>query len=175
VDGRSDGRGRTRPRGFQTRCLVFLALAVVVGALLYPFVGDIPRNDWNLWRLSRNLAHAPHPPNTQRLAARRRTGLLIGNGNHCDFFAGELRRFDGDRERLRAFYRNSTIANPVDGNRSSLEVAFFKDGTLPEYTAPYGLEQVMSWGGTSAESSRYYVVYVFESYDDDRFCDIRCH
>jgi hypothetical protein len=150
---------------------VGVSAGLALGFFFCPCLGDACRNDWNCWRLAREVSGIPHPPGTSALAARREVGLF-GNGNHCDFFAGELRRFEGGREEIERFYRSVTVQNPVSGERVGVRVAFFREGYADDQGLPGDHYKLVTWG-VHGGFGGYYVVFVFDpGYNPG--CDLRC-
>ena len=109
---------------------ILIALTAVVAAVVtcttvpvLPMGWDIVGDNLRLESYSAAFRRVDHPTGSVRVDAQRRIGLLTGNGNHCDFFVGEVRRFDGDREDLRSFYGSQTVRGV-----GSLRLAFVDDG-----------------------------------------------
>lgn len=153
-------------------------VASVLGllGLLYgcPLTREPLRNDWLLWRFRSAFAEMPHPAETTEIGLGSDVGLLMGNGNHCDFFVGVARCFNGDRGSIRRFYKKAVVRNPIDGNAEPVQLAFFTGGSLPGESVPYDFSRIESWGRRADKSSTVYVVYVFPSGYEPGW-DFRCH
>ena len=81
--------------------LLVVLVPVVLGLLcLAPCVP----NDVHLLTIERQYRSIPHPADSRALQYEADLGLLEGNGNHCDYFVGELRATRLSRAQLARFY-----------------------------------------------------------------------
>lgn len=151
---------------------ILLGVVVLVALVLVPFLGDAFRNDWNLWRLALAVQAIRHPPGTGPVAARREVALW-GNGNHCDFFAGELRLVTTTRQEVERFYRDTQVTILVSGERVAVQLAFFDKGSATDEGLPGDYQSLAMWGVRNPLGS-YYAVFVLDpGYPPG--CDLRCH
>jgi hypothetical protein len=158
-----------------SRNLPLIALPLgLAGLLLLLFLAGIPQHEWRAWKLSEALATVPHPADTSLVVARRKVGLLVGNGNHCDFFAGELRSFTGTREQLQAFYTGKEVPSPLGSYPEEVRIAFFDSGKERPVDLPYDFAEPEKWGAPRSQADQFYVVYLFNG-GHDTGMDIRCH
>ena len=107
------------------------ASATLVACCLAWFLGL--SNDWTLWQNGGALQSLSHPTGTMRLGMARKVGLLAGNGNHCDFFSGEVRSFAGTHlsaHQIRAFYGKQAVWHFVAQKQERTSVATIENGAL---------------------------------------------
>jgi hypothetical protein len=155
-----------------------LILTIVLAGLLLalwfiPFTGDAVRNSLHLWQLERQLKSLQQPSGTARVAFRSDVGLLVGNGNHCDFFVGELRSYSGPRAAIEQHYRDLRVFNPVTQKNETIDVIFVDDWKIPGAHLPDEFDQISGWGVEQSEGSPHmYSIYVFRSYEAN--WDFRC-
>lgn len=114
-----------------------------------------------------------HPLDTSHISFRSKVGLLAGNGNHCDYFVGEMRRFAGERQVIIDFYEGQEVGG------EPLFVEFVENGEFPRETSlwslPGGLNNPHNWlDSPSVSLENVYVVYML-IVGDDAGLDIRCH
>ena len=141
------------------RWLSFSAGLGVFAAFAGVFIlccGAVPLNQLKLWRLWRAYAEVPHPPDSTALQTYAQVGLLDGNGNHCDFIAGEQRRSGLSAGELVAFYAPWP------------ELELYIPGVEGSQLASSVVLDTPDWPAGS------YAVYRFEWGHSDDF-DIRCH
>ena len=158
------------------RLLIALALLLTVGlADLFSGFSDTLSNNLNLWRLERSFAAIRHPPATEPIRSEGRVGLLSGNGNHCDYFVGELRAFQGAFSALSDAYSGARVFDPVAGRAMPLEVSEVNGDEISAAAVPIDLESVSAWtwGGRTPSGSRLYLVSYFANYEANG--DWSCH
>jgi len=152
-------------------CIVLCLVACVI--VLAPVIGDTMAHDRKLRRYQAALNEAQHPDDTSLIRAEKRVGLYAGNGNHCDYFVGELRRYAGSRQEIEAFYAGVSIEE-----YGLVELLFVEDGRFPEQarqTLPPKLDELAEWSASAAElQADVYLVYVLVPGFDAGY-DIRCH
>lgn len=139
----------------------WLGLSAGLGALgvlmllLVLCCGAAPLNQLTLWKLWWAYEALPHPPDSTALRTYFAVGLLEGNGNHCDFIAGEQRRSALSAEELRAFYAD-----------------------FPElhlyFPAPIASDDAYVSYVTASWPEGSYAVYLFDWGTNDDF-DVRCY
>jgi len=155
------------------RVLLALGFAVIFCSfvLVSPLIVDRIRHDLKLAGMALAWRRISHPPGTTPIADERRVGLLWGNGNHCDYFVGELRTYKGGREAILQHYDGKT----VDGGY--VRVVFVEDGEFGEmdrWAMPYGLRTLSDWGSTLPDDASLYIAFASDILDDPGF-DFRCH
>jgi len=156
-------------------CLV--SMAVVLGTLGpcgYAIVRDTVINNRHLSRMARAMQALKHPDGTARIRFESRVGLLVGCGNHNDFFVGELRTYSGDRERITEFYKGVAIHNPVGKFDQQVELVFPEpDGEFKAWL-PDCFDRLAAWRISPQERGGHvYLVFVFSSFPPDM--DLRGH
>ena len=162
----------------QSRSLHVLLVQIGIGAAIFWAVfGATLRHSWDLHRLNRALNVTAHPTNSRLISRGQQIGLLIGNGDHCDFFVGELRSFQGTRAGIQQFYTQAKIWNPLNNTRQPLEILFLQNGKFPalkqEYL-PSDFSSVAHWSKAPLNTKQnYYLLYFFDVGYDAAF-DIRC-
>lgn len=154
-------------------CLAVLAVPLIVVLWFYVFA-----HDWNLWKLDRSFRLINHPTGTMCVVHKRELGLLIGNGNHCDYFVGELRTYSVSKPKVSQFYERMTVLNPVSGKKEGLEVAFIDNGEVrgykyPEFEVPDPIVEMARSLKQKHDKNRYYIVYILDA-GHDVGLDIRC-
>ena len=161
-------------RRWKKPVILAIVLADLVLAVWFiPFTGDAVRNSLHLWQLEKQLKSLQHPSGTARVTFRSDIGLLVGNGNHCDFFVGELRSYSGTRTAIEQHYRDLRVFNPVTQTSESIEIIFVVDWKIPDMWLPDEFGQISGWGLEDSEGSPHmYIIYVFRSYEAN--WDLRC-
>jgi len=157
------------------RTVVILPLLAIT-LLLGPCVRDSFSNSWKLRKIQKALRDIPVPPNTQRLASNSAVGLLVGNGNHCDFFAGEMFRSKLSADTILQHYTNRLFLNPVTGYKEEIDVQVLSHPThLSSLWLPDSFTEPTDWGISTDTFSQgtIYLVKVMRSYDAN--LDPRCH
>jgi len=125
---------------------------------------DSLKNDWKQNGLVTNFRSIKHPHGTIMVAEREAMGLF-GNGNHCDFFVGQIRTYTGTNKDLKLAY--SALADP-------LQIRFIDDPEMKIFEGiPFG--NLADWGIdiTFLETHKIYVVWDFMNLPPNG--DIRCH
>jgi hypothetical protein len=87
-----------------------LAVWGLVGLITYA----MPINSLRLRWMERTMERVSHPADSELLARFSDLGILDGNGDHCDFMAGHLRRSPLTREALREHYRSDAPQTRVE-------------------------------------------------------------
>ncbi len=132
---------------------------------------DVRTNDRELARLEDKIRELPQPAGTTAVAVRKQVGLLTGNGNHCDFFVGELRSFVGSAEKVQAHYAGQTL-----GDRTKIETIFVSGGEFVETDRSYLPEEFRNLADWTerADQGGLYVVFIL---DIGQYAGIdpRCH
>lgn len=169
-----------QPSAHRTRRARALGLVLLVLTLVGCFLctlllfGDAVSHDLTLRAHEAEFKAMAHPPDTTLVARKSRVGLLAGNGNHCDYFVGELRTYSGPQEAISAFYDGYRPA----GELAWLGIFFFEDGVLPEeayWDLPQGLDSLSGWSRRLAHSREdYYIVCTVDVGYPPGF-DLRCH
>ena len=146
------------------------AFALGVLALV---TGPALQHEYYLYRLGDRFDHLEHPANTRQVHEVRRVGLLVGNGNHCDYLVGDARAATESWEDVVSYYVLAQQRFELE-----FEVKEFRDGVpqreLVGFTLPHGFRGLEDWGVDDVPSGEWvYVVYVVVS--GDAGYDPRCH
>ncbi|HNT78768.1 MAG TPA: hypothetical protein PKH77_27490 [Anaerolineae bacterium] len=138
-------------------------------------------------RFVHNFEQIPHPANSELVVSRADTGLLVGNSNHCDFFAGQIRWSMLTQQEIEDFYRGQTI--PLARNRGlwdedktavDIYTIFIEEEqiTYPLVGGlPTSLETASDWDIDLADYPEgiLYVVYAFDVGYEPGPWDLHCH
>lgn len=99
-----------------------------------------------------------HPYGTEHLSGQATMGEFAGSEQGCDFFVGEARRFDGNKEIILANYSRQTITS------RPLQVVFLESGQIPaaeRKSLPEPLNDLASWELPSGVAQQpVYLVYL---------------
>jgi hypothetical protein len=154
--------------------LLFLLTCLPVVTLVVFVLGDVWGNSAALRRFQSQFATVSHPTNTRLITGRACVGLLVGNGNHCDFFVGELRAFSGDWDHVEKGYMGQAIVSPIDEKRVPVRALRVSDAFGGQERLPRDLETLEGWkADVQGDVEKLYIVYVFPSYCAKM--DPRCH
>ena len=145
-----------------------LAFTYIFVVIIFPFARDSISNNIKLKNMETALSRIEHPVGTSLISTRGAVGVLWGNSNHCDFYVGEMRQFDGDRQKVLDFYHSPDI-----------NIAFIENKIMPDgfttFDVPYELNTFADWGISPADlPANLYLVYTFDGLYDPGM-DFRCH
>ncbi|MBL8913016.1 MAG: hypothetical protein JNM17_20140 [Archangium sp.] len=132
-------------------------LLALVGLCIAPCVP----HQLKLSQHERKYRAIQHPP-SRALAYEADVGLLEGNGNHCDYFAGELRATKLTFDEVRAAYRGSADIDEADPTTPPSYVSSPRDRLLAFATR-----------AQRAAGERLYVVSIYDQ--EEPGFDMRCH
>ena len=154
------------------------SLAGVLLPALYCNVADTIRHNRKLERMKEAFSSLRHPAGTARITLKKKVGLLSGNGNHCDYFVGELRSYSGDTNAVGEWYKGLKVKGP-DGSLYGLDVLFLKDGDFTDPDAgwrlPYCCDEPSEWGyETESWRKDFYIVFCFLGGFEESGGDWRC-
>src|SRR5262245_32786829 len=111
-------------------------LGVIGAGLLTLAYGGCLQHDVRLWRMRWRFTAVAHPPGSTRLDSASALGLLSGNGNHCDYFVGELRSSKLPGRTIEAFYAGQRLPAGADNLPEALDLHFLPEedrhGYLPD-------------------------------------------
>ena len=152
--------------------IIPLIILIVLGFFMFPIVADTAVNSKNLRLFKKRIEALSHPDHSQAVTTHGKVGLLIGNGNHCDFFVGHVRSFDGNKAIILKHYKDLTFLNPVTKNHEKYDILFFEDDKTPNSDLPYEFDSLDAWQVREHDLKKLYVVSIFRSYDAN--WDFRC-
>ncbi len=180
-------------RSKQKRFLLLtgIALSPVAGILLCCaslWITAIP-SIFTFQKFINNFERISHPEQSELIASKEGTGLLVGNSNHCDFFAGQIRWAMLTPQEIEDFYIGQTIpfakAGPEPGRRIGrtavdIHTLIIKEEAITEAfigRLPRSLRTVSGWGIDLAEypEGTLYVVYAFDIGYEPGPLDFHCH
>ena len=144
-----------------------LAYTVVYVVFIVPFAWFSISNDIKLKKMDIQLSQIKHPVGTSLISTRGAIGVLWGNSDHCDFYVGEMRQFDSNRQKVLDFYHDPDI-----------NIAFIENKTMPDgfttFDVPHELNTFADWGISTADvPENLYLVYIFDGFGDVGL-DFRC-
>ncbi len=162
----------SRRRKRVTRFLKILIFTAVV----WFFLGDVISNQLNYSLLCYRLSRVARDTNCQVLSQRSAFGLLVGNSNHCDYFAGLLLKSPGPPAEILRKHGNYTILNPKTNELEEVEILILDaPEKLQDVWLPDDYARLQSWGTTehTLDEGTIFILYVMRSYEPN--CDPRCH
>ena len=134
-------------------CILTLAGPLLIKPAFNTNIGEIELN-----RYENAFQDLQHPAGTTSLSLRSTLGVLTDAVQGCDFFVGEIRQYDGDREAISTFYTDQSVSG------SPIQVTFLEQGQLPgEVSAflPESLNTLAGWDLPSGiEDQPMYLVYL---------------
>jgi hypothetical protein len=155
----------------QSVAIFFLVLLVffclISGWIVFPFVRDVMVHDQVLRNLETSLHQVKHPANTTFVRDFKSIGVLSGNGDHCDYVAGELRSYSGDEHAIKNFYTHDEIY-----------IIFLENGKIPENNdsllPSYTLKNLLYGENPPTDlQSKMYLVMLTNMFNDPGL-DFRC-
>ena len=153
--------------------IIPLLIFIGIGLFISPYIIDASINSHNLDLMKKRIEALPHPDQSEPVLTHSRVGLLIGNGNHCDYFVGHVRSFDGNKDLIQNHYSNFTFLNPVTERYEDWDILFFDDASLPDAYLPYEFDSLRAWQVKEYDLTKLYALSIFRSYDANS--DPRCH
>jgi len=142
---------------------ILAGLLLLSGFVVYSV--DVVKNHDILQHQIDLLGHLNHPKKSVLLSEKYALGLLSGNGNHCDFFAGQLREYDLAKSEVISHYK------ALD---KEISILFIDKGRIPEARLPDKFKDLRAWGLTKDRVNEpMYMVYRFKTMKANK--DIRCH
>ncbi|WP_395733574.1 hypothetical protein [Prosthecobacter sp.] len=164
-------------RKFSIKRVIFvLAGVLLILGLLYFLCGDTIANDLRLSKITRQLDTLPQPPGTILISTKAAVGLLVGNGNHCDFFAGAVYRSQSSAEAIQQHYEGRQFQNPLSGKNEEWDITILKDkNSFASLWLPDDFDHPEAWGlaSESYSAGTLFIVRAMRSYDANG--DFRCH
>jgi hypothetical protein len=139
--------------------------------LTFPVYRDYLLHEYQLFQESRIFRQIKHPPGSSRVAFKQHLGLFFGNGNHCDFFIGEIRRYSGDQQAIKSFY-----SEPAG---MDISILFIENGEFPEDFRlnyfPYTYDSLSDWlDSPNVPRDHLYLLYNSGFLDLNPGRDFRC-
>lgn len=157
-------------------------MILVCGAFVYS-LPDMIANDKYLAILDHEFSSLTHPASTRHMRSEKRFGLLDGNGNHCDYFVGELRTYHDSKHNICQFYHDVTLSKSRrDEFTPRVMIEFFTvSNDIPDSVFDAWTEivrntpehEVFEWCSHDKIEQGTYLVCVF--FQDQANRDWRCH
>lgn len=157
--------------------LTCLKAYVIVALAIYAiFAISSGINNWKMRSTLSSFQAINHPASSKLIHATNAIGLLVGNGNHCDFFVGELRTSTASRAAIEKHYQSARVWNPITNRytTSEVQVSFIQKGQAVHDLDKYLLGQFETKIPPSTPGRQSYIVFFFDGGDDHIGCDIRC-
>lgn len=126
---------------------------------------DSLRNNRTLHRFEQSIAAQKHPVNTTHFRFVSDVGNLWGQGNQIEFFAGEVRSYNGPKSQIRAFYATSKAWNPLSHKKEPLKVIFADEISINQYNSNAyevsWLNEIDQWHLFPNGEKKYYIIYKY--------------
>ncbi|MHB1457368.1 MAG: hypothetical protein ACYC0V_10690 [Armatimonadota bacterium] len=97
---------------------------------------------------------------------------MFGNGNHCDYFVGELRSYSGDRKQVVKKYSTQSFWSSESEENIPVEVLFIDHGKAHEGILYWGVvpldlpdpveDIIEDARKTYGKSEHLYITYIFD-------------
>ncbi|HEY9885459.1 MAG TPA: hypothetical protein V6C98_17780 [Thermosynechococcaceae cyanobacterium] len=144
-----------------------VAICLAVGGTLFLLIvmsaNSYLANNRVLSEYENDLRATEHPTNTSSVMVQSRVTRSPGNGQHCFYFVGELRRYQGTRASIQTFYNDKA------------QVAFVQNGKIGG-VIPSELKQFANWSQSAVDEKSLYLVYTLVGdFEDTTGLDLRCH
>lgn len=142
---------------------MWIAIAIIIclliaGPLVIKPAMDNAMQSIALQGFERAFQDVQHPAGTERLSLRTKVGDFSDSEQGCDFFVGEIRRYDSSQETILATYADQKVEdNPI-------QMLFIENGQIPVpmgHSLPEPLDDLKEWGlASDAEQQPLYMVYL---------------
>jgi hypothetical protein len=153
---------------------LFILCLSICGIVTFTGIGalsDFMIHNRKLDQHATSFLNVQHPPDTSFVNSNHSVGLFAGNGNHCDYFVGEMRTFDGQQQKLESFYAHQRVADRRP------YIAFVGDSEFAEqskWTIPRILRDPQNWLDSPTDlTDNLYVVHVLVV-GSEAGLDMRC-
>lgn len=159
----------------QISLAISIVIIVVVGMLGTIVFVNTKKHDRTLLSLKKSFDLISHPEKTKIVAQFSKLGVLSGNGNHCDYFVGQLRKTNLSPNEIIAWYKKTGKISSDVGRDCDVMIEFYSKGKLKEYDAvPFDYEDLSQLIPHIENNQNYYLIYVFDTGYDAGW-DYRCH
>ena len=134
-------------------CILTLAGPLLIKPAFIKNIGGIELN-----RYENAFQDLQHPAGTTSLSLRSTLGVLTDAVQGCDFFVGEVRQYDGDREAISTFYTDQSVSG------SPIQVEFLEGGQMPAQVSAFLPDPINTLTGwelpPGSEGQNMYLVYL---------------
>jgi hypothetical protein len=156
---------------------ILVLLIVIIGSCSVPYV----LHNRALSQVSASYQRIKHPTSSVALGNFSKVGLAAGgNGNHCDYLAGEIRESDDSPHQIKQFYSELSVpmldpSTSQWANGSDVPVSIeFPDTEANSGVLKYDIPEVVRAARPKQTKKTLYVVYVLDGgYEPNG--DLRCH
>lgn len=147
-----------------------LILVLVVFGMYAYFMGDTLANNRNMNELKRIFQDLKHYQGVEIIDKKDMFGLLVGNGNHCDYFVGQLCKYTGEFDKAEKYYSGLEFIWPMDNQKDKFSIIHPVDGKFNAWL-PYDADELIFWKHNNEK--KVFLLYVFRSCEANN--DLRCH
>lgn len=147
-----------------------LILVLFVFCVYAYFMSDIHSNNRNMNKLKRIFQNIKHYKGVEIIDKKAMFGLLVGNGNHCDYFVGLLCKYDGEFQEVAKYYSGLEFDCPINNQKDKFSIIRPVDGKFDAWL-PYDADELTFWKHNNEK--KVFLLYVFRSYEANN--DLRCH
>lgn len=142
----------------------------MVGLFALTFLSTIPYHNSVLNNFSSSLFTIPTPPNSKVVQQEKKIGVLLGNGNHCDYYAGLAVKSSLKFEEFKNWYTKNY--------HEKWNLHFVDVANVPKdwdsITRVIELGPSKDLFDTSSTTQANYIVYLAEHSLTERIGDLRC-
>lgn len=152
------------------------AYIIVALAITSIFTLSAGINNWKMRSTLSSFQALTHPADSKLIYTTNDIGLLVGNGNHCDFFVGELRTSTASRAAIEKHYQSARVWNPITNRYATgeVQVSFIQNIQVVHDLDKFLLRQFETKMPPPTPGRQNYIVFFLEVGDDNAGCDIRC-
>ena len=163
--------GESRSFRYWMLAIIFVCCGCVSPILISPAQHRARLSSWE-----ENYLDVRHPAETGAIRKISDYGLLMGNGNHCDYLAGEVRWSTMPIEELRDYYTHHQQAMSWIGEGESdfIDVETFEEIVENQsYTPQVAVITSQDQAKAREKGGFVYIVYAYHGGDDPGW-DLRC-
>ncbi|BFT69366.1 hypothetical protein [Paenibacillus sp. P36] len=99
--------------------IILITILLILGLMFFPFVRDITSNNRTLKKFSNHLFDSTLPPMTKEITRNSEVGILVANGDHCDFRAKMTLETSLSKQEIISFYH---MAMPSAKGQSQVKI-----------------------------------------------------
>ena len=137
--------------------MVLICILSIVGPVFRPVITNLA-GSVVLREFEAAFQDVQHPAGTERLSVQAKMGEFTGSEQGCDFYVGELRYYDGNKQAILAYYADQATSG------FPLEVVLLEGGRIPGQVSgslPEPLNDLAGWKMPSGvEQQSLYMVYL---------------
>ncbi len=137
--------------------MVLICIMSIAGPVFRPVITNLAGGTV-LREFKDTFQDVQHPAGTEHLSLRTKMGEFTGGEQGCDFYVGEVRRYDDNMKSVLASYADQTTSG------YPLQAVFIEDGRIPELVSdslPEPLKNLAGWElPPGVEQQPMYMVYL---------------